>query len=175
MKEERLSYFFIFTSSALFRLSPLQVKKVIKGLAPDNSVFLPPLLSKMYFSSPDSFAHTADFRTKVYHLSSIGNLSVCLNGGVFPHLTPLLNGGCSSLLSHYILAAPLSYPSDCSININIPFSWSHLKWCAWAESQISGRVQAPWRAKHGDGLNILETWALAGLRLNGEEKFNRVL
>lgn len=71
-----MSHFFIIIFPALLHLSPLEVKKVIKGLASDSSGSLLLLMPKsFFFSSPESFANTSAFSTKAPRFRGAENLS----------------------------------------------------------------------------------------------------
>lgn len=93
---ELLSHFFIITFPALLHLSPLEVKKVIKGLAFRQLRLFASSTLKIYFSSTDSFANTAAFATKAPHFRGAEDLSfeTSWRGFVKMSLTFLLNKGC---------------------------------------------------------------------------------
>lgn len=80
-----MSHFFIITFPALLHLSPLEVKKVIKGLASDSSGSFSPPLNLLQTLAPS--------RQKPLISGVLKTSPAFLSGGV-PLLTSLLNGGC---------------------------------------------------------------------------------
>lgn len=95
-KGSLLSHFFIITFPALLHLSPLEVRKVIKGLASDSSLPLPG--KNFSFFLPWIYCKYQCLLYKSPSPSEVLKISpACLSGGVLVLLlTFLLNGGCFS-------------------------------------------------------------------------------